>query len=159
MNKDIDVCIKDQDYQNIMEKACVKFRCVLSRDEIESIKLTSLWRALDRYDDNRGTKFTSYLYRGTYLECKTYANFVVKGRKADDKYFGQYHSNLPDVEGSTASVELIEELQNIDGGFILIESYYNKMKPTDICEKYNITVKEINRLKKKALRNLEYRLN
>ena len=47
-NDDMLVAIENQDYQKIMAKASRRFFGLLSYDEIESCKLTALWKALSR---------------------------------------------------------------------------------------------------------------
>ena len=46
-----------------MNKVANRYRTAIDFDDIESIKMQTLWRCIDRYDSDKGTKFTSYLYQ------------------------------------------------------------------------------------------------
>ena len=54
---------ESSDVQNIMNKVANRYRTAIDFDDIESIKMQTLWRCIDRYDSDKGTKFTSYLYQ------------------------------------------------------------------------------------------------
>ena len=54
---------ESSDVQNIMNKVANRYRRAIDFDDIESIKMQTLWRCIDRYNPDRGTKFTSYLYQ------------------------------------------------------------------------------------------------
>jgi RNA polymerase sigma factor (sigma-70 family) len=51
------------DVQNIMNKVANRYKNAIDFDDIESIKMQTLWKCIDKYDPTRGTKFTSYLYQ------------------------------------------------------------------------------------------------
>ena len=59
----IDKLLKDPDIVNIMNCVSNKYNRSIDRDEIESIKMITLWKCIDKYDESRGAKFTSYLYQ------------------------------------------------------------------------------------------------
>ena len=54
---------ESSDVQNIMNKVANRYRTAIDFDDVESIKMQTLWRCIDRYDPEKGTKFTSYLYQ------------------------------------------------------------------------------------------------
>ena len=51
------------DVQNIMNKVANRYKNAIDFDDIESIKMQTLWKCIDKYDPTRGTKFTSYHYQ------------------------------------------------------------------------------------------------
>jgi RNA polymerase sigma factor (sigma-70 family) len=53
----------DNDIINIMNQISNRFNKNIDQDEIESIKMNTLWKCILKYDADRGTKFTSYLYQ------------------------------------------------------------------------------------------------
>lgn len=63
MDKNFEEYWKSIDIQNIMNKVASRYRNAIDFDDIESIKMQTLWKCIDKYDPNRGTKFTSYLYQ------------------------------------------------------------------------------------------------
>ena len=52
-----------QDIQNIMNKVTNRYKRNVDHDDIESIKMNTLWSCIKKYDADKGTKFTSYLYQ------------------------------------------------------------------------------------------------
>ena len=52
-----------QDVQNIMNKVTNRYNRNVDLDDIDSIKMNTLWSCLKKYDSSKGTKFTSYLYQ------------------------------------------------------------------------------------------------
>ena len=54
---------ESQDVQNIMNKVANAYKKNIDRDEIESAKMDTLWSCVKKYDETRGSKFTSYLYQ------------------------------------------------------------------------------------------------
>ena len=64
MDTKIEEALKDEDIQNIMNKAAGSFRGQLDDDEIHTCKLNALWKALVNYDEKKAAKFTTYLYSG-----------------------------------------------------------------------------------------------
>lgn len=63
MDKNFEEYWKSIDIQNIMNKVASRYKNAIDFDDIESIKMQTLWKCIDKYDPNRGTKFTSYLYQ------------------------------------------------------------------------------------------------
>ena len=59
----IDKLLKDPNIVNIMNAVSSRYTRSIDRDEIESIKMITLWKCIDKYDASRGAKFTSYLYQ------------------------------------------------------------------------------------------------
>jgi RNA polymerase sigma factor (sigma-70 family) len=62
MDKVFEDLLKDPDIVNIMNKVSSKFQNNIDFDEIQSVKLDTLWRCLQNYDSQRGAKFTTYLH-------------------------------------------------------------------------------------------------
>lgn len=63
MDKTFEEKWNSSDVQNIMNKVANRYRTAIDFDDLESIKMQTLWRCIDRYDPDKGTKFTSYLYQ------------------------------------------------------------------------------------------------
>ena len=59
----IEELLKDSNIVNIMNAVANRYSRSIDRDEIESIKMITLWKCRDKYDPTRGAKFTSYLYQ------------------------------------------------------------------------------------------------
>lgn len=67
MDKNIDIKFEEKwkcsDIQNIMFKVTNGYRSKIHDDDIESVKMETLWKCLLKFDGSRGSKFTSYLYQ------------------------------------------------------------------------------------------------
>lgn len=63
MDKSFDECLKDRDILNIMGKVEIGYRKAIDKDDLESIKMDTLWKCLKKYDESKGAKFTSYLFQ------------------------------------------------------------------------------------------------
>lgn len=63
MDKSFEDYLNDTNIVNIMNKVASRYRKAIDLDEIESIKMLTLWKCVDKYDPERGAKFTSYLYQ------------------------------------------------------------------------------------------------
>ena len=59
----IEKLLKDSNIVNIMNAVANRYSRSIDRDEIESIKMITLWKCIDNYYPTRGEKFTSYLYQ------------------------------------------------------------------------------------------------
>ena len=55
--------LKNPDVVNIMNAVSNKYSKSIDLDEIDSIKMLTLWKCIEKYDPDRGAKFTSYLYQ------------------------------------------------------------------------------------------------
>ena len=62
MDKTFEDLVKDPDIVNIMNKVSSNFQRGMDFDEIQSIKLDTLWKCVNNYDISRGAKFTTYLH-------------------------------------------------------------------------------------------------
>jgi len=55
--------LKNPDVVNIMNAVSNKYSKSIDLDEIDSIKMLTLWKCVKKFDPDRGAKFTSYLYQ------------------------------------------------------------------------------------------------
>ena len=62
MDKSFEDLVEDPDIVNIMNKVSCNFQRGLDFDEIQSIKLDTLWKCVKNYDTSKGAKFTTYLH-------------------------------------------------------------------------------------------------
>ena len=63
MDKNIENYLKDKNIINIMNKVSSPYKNNIDYDEIDSIKMDTLWNCIKNYDPAKGSKFTSYLYQ------------------------------------------------------------------------------------------------
>jgi len=70
MDKNFETYWNDTNVRNIIYKACSRYQKAIDPDEMESIKMNTLWRCINRYDPNRGALFTTFLYQQLGFACK-----------------------------------------------------------------------------------------
>ena len=96
-SRDFDVALENNDYRKIMDSVCYKFRKRVDPDIIQSIKLTTLWECLNKFDPTKGCKFTSFLYNSLRLNISN----SMKRRKYQEFTnipFERYNEKTEDFE-------------------------------------------------------------
>jgi RNA polymerase sigma factor (sigma-70 family) len=63
MDRKFEDYFEDQNILNIMNKVANYYKKAVDLDEVESIKMDTLWKCVNKYQKDRGAKFTSYLYQ------------------------------------------------------------------------------------------------
>ncbi len=71
MDKNIENYLKNKDITNIMSAACWPYSYNIDKDEISSLQMDTLWSCIQKYDPERGSKFTSYLYQQLSFALRT----------------------------------------------------------------------------------------
>ena len=63
---------ENSDVRNIMNKVSNLYKKNIDFDDIESIKMDTLWNCIKQYDEKRGTKFTSFVYQRLSYAYKSF---------------------------------------------------------------------------------------
>jgi DNA-directed RNA polymerase specialized sigma subunit len=160
-NEQVQEALKNEDYQKIMAASAKKFYGLLSQDELESCKLMALWNALKSFDpeninkNGNPTKFTTYLFSGVFLECRTMTKFVMKNKKETRSY----HPNIEaKADNGDFNVELMDELDSIPDGDIIKSLYVDGDTIKEIAERKNLSKQAIYNRKEKALKLMRHRM-
>lgn len=124
-NEVYEQALKNRDNLMIMHSAGSCFFSTLEADEIHRCKLMALWKALQAWQEGRGTKFTGFLYQQVHWECLKSINYNKKNKEVQAKYIER--EALPDTPTYETLDGLPEELKNI------VEKRYL----------YNMTLREI----------------
>ena len=99
------------DIQNIMNKVAGRYKGSIDFDDIESIKMQTLWNCIKKYDSTRGSKFTSYLYQQLSFAFKN---------KLKTKSIEYSNISLDKQDFRTAKrYEVIDVLTGLDSDFII----------------------------------------
>lgn len=118
----------DSNVSNIMNKVANRYRRNVDLDEIESIKMNTLWKCIEKHDENK-SKFTSFLYSQLSYALKN----KVKKKKVE--------YNCSSIEKNDYKAEISLEYTDIVSGLpdeerhILNQRFYE-----------NLTMKEIGRI-------------
>ena len=134
-NKKFEDAINNDYYKKIMHKVCNEnLKGIATKDEIKSLIMNTLWNCIQKFDDSKKVKFSSYLYRS--IQNNSRRIYKSKAREFRNiEYIENYHS-IPDNDFNNKQevrdilmsvVDLNPELHNI-----LIQKFY-----------YNMTNKEI----------------
>jgi len=128
-NIDFEKAIKNKDYINIMHKASQRFRNQLDADIINSCQLTALWKALQSFDISKNVKFTTFLYKGVFMECMKEIKIYNKGKRC----VGKLHENIPQSFYNQEIVELKDELGNEEDYELLVDRFISRMTINEIA--------------------------
>lgn len=134
-NKTFEEAINNEYYKKIMHKVCNEnLKGIATKDEIKSLIMNTLWNCIQKFDDNKKVKFSSYLYRSIQNNSRRIYKSKAKEFR-NIEYIENYHV-IPDNDFKNKQeakdilmsvVDLNPELHNI-----LIQKFY-----------YNMTNKEI----------------
>tara|TARA_R100000008_G_scaffold84430_2_gene71794 strand:+ start:9977 stop:10444 length:468 start_codon:yes stop_codon:yes gene_type:complete len=145
-NKKFEEYWTSSDIQNIMNKVANRYKNSIDFDEIESIKMQTVWKCIDKYDPDRGTKFTSYLYQQLTFALK---NKIKKKRM---------EFNVDIVDDVDRKQQERMEVQDILMGLdpedrdVLNKRYYHNMTMLEIGNSNGYSRETARRRLKKALK-------
>ena len=108
MDKSFEDLVEDPDIVNIMNKVSCSFQKGLDFDEIQSIKLDTLWKCVKNYDTSKGAKFTTYLHNQLNYAFRNEAK-----KKKSKVNLGELHTNVPEkYDYSVDAYDLVSGLPN-----------------------------------------------
>ena len=110
----IQKAMSDVDTVNIMHKASEKFNQHLDEDELYTCHLNALWKCFLTHDKKKRAKFTTYLYRGVFMECVKQLKFKNKSKSCV-----ALHDNIAGKDYSTIMCDIFDELENEEERSIL----------------------------------------
>lgn len=152
INKNIEEALKNKDINNIMNRACRKFSKQLDQDELYTCKLNALWKSFVNFKPEKQCKFTTYLFRGVYIECLKAVKFINKSNKAH-----KINMDIPCTKNT--DLLMMELLDEVDTEFekCLIKDKMAKMTNQELSEKYNIGKETIRKKIKKITKNFQHK--
>jgi len=153
----VDKLLKDSNIVNIMNAVANRYSRSIDRDEIESIKMITLWKCRDKYDPTRGAKFTSYLYQQLSFAFKNELkkkkqmfyldNFQLDFVKCDSKYqdtgreFTDILTGLPDEVSSILKQRFLGNMTMVEiakaNGYSRETARRRLKKAVKMCKKSN----------------------
>jgi hypothetical protein len=130
INTKIENALKDNNILKIMNRASKKFRNQLDSDTIYSCQLNALWKTFVNYDETKGAKFTTYLYKGVFIECIKEINF-----KNKNQCKGKLHENLTNNKDYLLSIDMFDECNEEEK--VLLSNKLSNMTIAEIALKNN----------------------
>lgn len=109
LNNQIELALGNRDYQMVMHKATGQFSKNLDQDTLDICKLHGLWHSLETFKPEYNVKFTTYLFKGVFIECVKASKF----QKRHMRYTKQMvHNNVP--ESHRGDLEMVDLQDEID---------------------------------------------
>ena len=134
------------DIQNIMNKVAGRYKLSIDYDDIESIKMQTLWNCIKKYDPSRGSKFTSYLYQQL--------SFAFKNKlKSKSIEYSNISLEKQDFK-TTQKYEVMDVLTGLapDLKEIIKQRFYDNMTMVEIGEANGYSRETARRRLKKAIK-------
>jgi hypothetical protein len=119
--------------QKIMGKVCNRYLGkVCTRDEILSLKMSTLWSCITNFKDGRNAKFTSYLYRS----IKNNARRLYKQKLKRELTFIDNIEYAKDNRDIQEARDILESVKDIDPEMhkILMQKFFYRMTNKEIAK-------------------------
>ena len=143
--------LEEKDVLCIIRKATATFSSYLSEDEICTCSMNALWKALNKYNKEKRTKFTTYLYKGVVMECLTQKKF-----NSNKGSVGRIHNNITDGKDYTSHIDMIDEINSsCEDPELIYDRFYKNMTIKEIANIRGVCGETIRIKIKKNLKNLQ----
>lgn len=155
--------LEDKETMNIANYAASGYSSALTKDELENCVYNAVWNALDKFDESKGTKFSTFLHRGVRLQCQKRLNFNRRYKTSqyyEDSVSSKFNNNLKSQSYSQdLKFELKDEIENCEDPDIIYDRFYKNMTLTEIAEKKNTSYETIRNKIKKNLKMIKKRIS
>ena len=132
INTKIEKALLDKDIDNIMHKATKPFLNQLDEDDIYTCKINALWKSFLNFNPKFGTKFTTYLYSGVYIECLKVVKFLEKSKK-----FVPLHEGITtESHSEKLLIDILDEANNSQEQEMILDKAA-RMTNKELSEKYS----------------------
>lgn len=156
--QDLKKMMEDKDIDQMSNFVASKYSPMLSKDEIENCIVNAIWSAMNKFDPTRGTKFTTFLYRGVKIQCQKRINFNNKYRtnanidliSATKSSFVKSRTHR--VDKAFDEVDMRDEIENCEDPELIYDRFYNNMTLNEIAKKRNTSYETV---RNKILKNLK----
>jgi len=144
--------LKNPDIVNIMNAVSNKYSKSIDLDEIESIKMLTLWKCVKKYDPDRGAKFTSYLYQQLSFAFKNELKKKKQMWYRDNNQIDM--SNINGVSKSDLSIEFSDTISGLpdDVSMILKQRFLGNMTMVEIAKANGYSRETARRRLKRAIK-------
>ena len=148
----IEKALNDKDITNIMNHACKKFIRQLDSDDIYTCKLNALWKCFLNFKPEKNCKFTTYLYKGVYIECLKAVKFLNKHKPNQ-----RLHPSIKAPKNTEELlIDILDEAET-DLEENLIMDKVSKMTNEELSNKYGIGKETVRKRVKKMTKNFQHK--
>ena len=145
LNDKIENALNDKNIVKIMNKASNRFSNSLDKDSIYTCQINALWKSFVNFNPNKDTKFTTYLYRGVFIECLKEVKFLNKSKACN----GKLHENLyRHGDNANLIIDVLDEIKSDCDREIIIDRI-SKMTINEIAQKRGVSRETIRKKIKK----------
>jgi DNA-directed RNA polymerase specialized sigma24 family protein len=145
LNVKIEKALRDKDITKIMNKASKRFNNTLDQDSIYTCQLNALWKSFVNFKPNKNTKFTTYLYRGVFIECLKEVKFLNKSKFVNCKL----HDNIQSCGDDTKLMfEILDEIESDEDKEIVLDRI-SRMTINEIAQKNGVSRETVRKKLKK----------
>jgi RNA polymerase sigma factor (sigma-70 family) len=144
----------NDEFQKIMHAASRFYTKVLDPDDLESLKMATLLKCLNRYDADSKMSFTTYLY--TQIRYTIWNLLAKNSKKIKSSNLAHVNTdteirNIGDVKAVETIKDMMSSLNNEDRTLIQ-QRFFDNMTYEEIARSHNFT-------KETARRKIKYILN
>jgi flagellin-specific chaperone FliS len=152
IDKKIENALNDRDINNIMNHACKNFVKQLDKDEIYTCKINALWKCFLNFKPEKQCKFTTYLYKGVYIECLKAVKFINK-----NKATAKLHPSIKAPQNTNElMVDLMDEANSSFEANLIIDKI-SKMTNEELSNKYGLGKETIRKKVKKIAKSFQHK--
>jgi hypothetical protein len=154
IDKKIEQALNNKDIMNIMSRACQPFSQQLDSDEIYTCKINALWKSFLNFNPDKNCKFTTYLYKGVYIECLKSVKFNNKSKK-----FCKMHSGLSeDYNSDITMIDILDEAKDELERELLIGKA-SRMTNQELGKKHGIGKETVRKKMKKITKKFQHKFS
>jgi DNA-directed RNA polymerase specialized sigma24 family protein len=152
IDQKIENALNDKDIINIMNYASRQFTNQLDADEIYTCKLNALWKCFVNFKPEKQCKFTTYLFKGVYIECLKAAKFLNKNKRFRKLVDTAQSGSLSDQ----LLIDILDEANNEHERDLLLDKI-SRMTNEELSDKYDIGKETIRKKVKKMTKNFHHK--
>jgi len=143
------------DLERIASKASYSFLGILSADEIESCILSAFWKASEKFNSAKNTKFTTYFYNGVVMECLSQKKFNL-----NRPTYKIYENIASSDNKSLDSIDMLDEINtHCDDPELILNRFYKNMSVREIASIRGVCSETIRIKIKKNLTKLRAKMS
>ena len=147
--------LTDPVVSKVAYKAAASFSKELNKHEIDNCVTAAVFRAITKFDEDRGAKFSSYLYRGVIFECLTQRKAAKRGYIATT-----VRGHFEDPVDHFESIDMIDTIQEkCHDPDLVIDRFYLNLTYKELANKHGVVEETIRQRLKKNLIILQSVLN
>ena len=145
--------VRNEYYKKILYKVCNEnLRDVCTKDEIQSIAMSTLWNCLQKYKVNPNVKFSSYLYRSIQNNSRRLYKKKIKVAK-ERQLFTNQTELIFDPKSAEEARDILMSVKEKDFELynILIQKFFHGMTNKEIGQSNGYGKEAARKKLKKAL--------